>query len=65
MRRIATIAQVVPGVIVWDPLPLLCPDDACGSADARKPMLFDGDHISGYANNVLAKDFIQEFRPLR
>jgi len=61
MRRIHAIAGQMPAVNIWDPLPLLCPGGLCGSPDAREPLLFDGDHISGFANRMLAADFIERF----
>ena len=64
MRRINFIARSAPMVSIWDPLPLMCPGNVCGSSDKYKPMLFDGDHISGFANSVLAPDFIQKLGAL-
>jgi peptidoglycan/LPS O-acetylase OafA/YrhL len=56
----AHIAQAVPEVSVWDPLPSLCPDSVCltHTADGR-PLVFDGDHLSGYANRLLLPSFKQ------
>ncbi|MFC0575576.1 acyltransferase family protein [Paraburkholderia solisilvae] len=53
----ARIAQAVPSVSVWDPLPVLCPDDVCSMHTGGVPLFFDGDHISGYANRLLAPHF--------
>jgi hypothetical protein len=55
----ARIARVVPAVSVWDPLPILCPDDVCSTHAGTVPLFFDGDHISGYANRLLAPHFQQ------
>ncbi len=53
------IEQAVPAVSVWDPLPILCPDDVCSTHAGNVPLFFDGDHISGYANRLLAPSFEQ------
>jgi peptidoglycan/LPS O-acetylase OafA/YrhL len=55
----ARITQAVPSVSVWDPLPVLCPDDVCSMHTGGVPLFFDGDHISGYANRLLAPHFQQ------
>ncbi len=57
MQSFADIAQRVPGVTVWDPLPLLCPDSVCHAIRDGRPLYYDGDHISGYANRLLAPGF--------
>jgi peptidoglycan/LPS O-acetylase OafA/YrhL len=61
MRRILVVAGHLPAADVWDPLPMLCPNGACGSPNEREPMLFDGDHISGFANRILAADFVEKY----
>ncbi|CAB3758853.1 acyltransferase family protein [Paraburkholderia humisilvae] len=55
----ARIVQAVPSVSVWDPLPILCPDAVCSMHADGVPLYFDGDHISGYANRLLAPHFQQ------
>jgi len=44
-------------VHIWDPLPVLCPDDRCQGYRDGKPLFFDGDHLSGFGNRVLLPDF--------
>ncbi|MFG6487504.1 acyltransferase family protein [Roseateles sp. BYS78W] len=61
MRRLGQLAAAVPGLEIWDPLPAFCAGDVCGSVDSHRPLLFDGDHISGYANKLLAADFNARF----
>ncbi|MFC0398978.1 acyltransferase family protein [Paraburkholderia rhizosphaerae] len=59
LESYARIAQAVPSVSVWDPLPILCPDAVCSMHADGVPLFFDGDHISGYANRLLAPHFQQ------
>lgn len=48
----------VPGLTLWDPFPILCPGDVCSAyAGNGKPLVFDGDHLSRYANEVLRPSF--------
>ncbi len=55
----AEIAERLPNIYVWDPLPVLCPSERCEALQGSKPLFFDGDHVSGYGNAVLAPSFIQ------
>jgi len=57
MQSFARITQRVPGVTVWDPLPLLCPERVCHAMRDGRPLYYDGDHLSGYANRLLAPEF--------
>jgi peptidoglycan/LPS O-acetylase OafA/YrhL len=47
------------GVTIWDPLPFLCPSNQCSAIYHDKPLYFDGDHLSGYANRLLKPSFKQ------
>ncbi len=47
----------IPNTHVWDPLPLLCPGRNCSEYRNGRPLFFDGDHLSGYANQFLLPDF--------
>jgi peptidoglycan/LPS O-acetylase OafA/YrhL len=47
----------IPGTAIWDPFPILCPDEVCRPFRGNKPLFFDGDHLSGFANQVLYDDF--------
>jgi hypothetical protein len=51
------IASLQPNVHVWDPFPALCPADVCYAFRAGRPLFFDADHISGYANEFLYPAF--------
>jgi hypothetical protein len=59
LQAFAAIAASVPGVSVWDPMPILCPGAVCSASRDGQPLFFDGDHLSAYANNLLLPDFMQ------
>lgn len=44
-------------VTTWDPLPMLCPGATCHVQSNGRPLFFDGDHLSGYANELLYPSF--------
>jgi hypothetical protein len=46
-----------PRVSIWDPFPLLCPRPVCSAYRDGKPLVFDGDHLSGAANDFLYPHF--------
>jgi len=54
----AKIASEVPGVSVWDPYPILCPDEQCNAWRHHLPLFLDGDHLSGYGNQLLLPSFM-------
>ncbi|CAI8694322.1 acyltransferase family protein [Burkholderia sp. IT-111MI5] len=51
------IGHAVPGVQVWDSMPTLCPGSECHAYRDGKPILFDGDHLSYFANMLLLPSF--------
>lgn len=51
------LASAFPQMVVWDPFPVLCPDEVCHAFDGDKPMFFDADHLSAHGNRVLYPDF--------
>ena len=53
----AVMAQI-PGILAWDPLPVLCPGIICNAYSDGKPLVSDGDHLTGYANELLWPSFI-------
>lgn len=57
MDAFAEIARRVEHVSVWDPFPLLCPNEVCSAMRDGRPLFYDGDHPSGYANRMLAPHF--------
>lgn len=59
LETYATLAEQVPNVVVWDPFPVLCPTQACSAFRDGKPLFLDGDHISGFGNQVVLDSFRQ------
>lgn len=53
------ITQQLPGVSVWDPFPILCPNSQCDAFRDGQPLFLDGDHLSGNGNLLLLKDFME------
>jgi hypothetical protein len=53
------LAAVLPGVTIWDPAQVLCDDTTCRAKRDGKSMFFDGDHLSGWGNDVLWPSFEQ------
>lgn len=51
-----TVAGLDAGVRVWDPAAILCSGTQCSAVTPAGPLFFDGDHLSGYANEVLYPD---------
>jgi peptidoglycan/LPS O-acetylase OafA/YrhL len=54
----------IVGFSTWDPFLVLCPAETCSMLKKGKPLFFDGDHISGYANRLLLLDFIKKIDEL-
>lgn len=57
LKSYANIANEVPNVTVWDPVPMLCTASICPSQISGSPLYFDGDHLSGYASKYLLRSF--------
>jgi hypothetical protein len=62
LRAIAEIARQVPGVSIWDPYPILCPEEHCRAWRDGQPLFLDGDHISGSGNKLLLPAFSETMR---
>jgi peptidoglycan/LPS O-acetylase OafA/YrhL len=45
-------------VSIWDPFDALCPGATCVAVPNGTPLFFDGDHLSGYANELLYPPFV-------
>lgn len=45
---------------VWDPFPLLCPNQTCSPFLEGKPLFFDADHLSGFGNDLVFNDFYKK-----
>jgi len=66
LGSIQSLAGQVPGSHVWDPFPVLCPEGTeCNGFLDGKPLFFDGDHLSGFANRLLLPSFTQAVRQLQ
>ncbi|MGO4527276.1 acyltransferase family protein [Microvirga sp. 2MCAF35] len=59
LQSFARISEQVPGVGVWDPYPVLCPEDQCHAWRDGQPLFLDGDHISGLGNKLLLPSFTE------
>jgi len=53
-----------PGISVWDPFPVLCPNEVCSTFAGDKPLFFDGDHLSNYANLVIYPGLLERVKQL-
>ena len=62
LEALATLTAKEPAIFVWDPLPALCSSTVCSAFDGTRPLFFDGDHLSGYGNDVLVPSFISFLR---
>lgn len=47
---------------VWNPLASLCPGPVCHTHLDGRPLMFDGDHLSGWGNAVLLPDLATHLR---
>lgn len=62
VRRAATLKMferataLEPRLEVWDPFLLLCPGEICSAMRDGFPIVSDGDHLTGYANDFLTPD---------
>jgi peptidoglycan/LPS O-acetylase OafA/YrhL len=61
----ARMAARMPALTVWDPFPVLCPGETCQAMRDGRPLFFDGDHISGYANHLLLPSFTRMLESLQ
>jgi peptidoglycan/LPS O-acetylase OafA/YrhL len=57
MASMERLAREIPGVVIWDPLPILCPGDPCSAWKDGLPLYFDNNHLSGYATDLLFAPF--------
>lgn len=54
-----------PNVEAFDPLPVVCPEERCLAIDDKGPIVFDADHLSGHANDLLKPAFWRLISHLR
>ncbi len=57
MTSIQILKKDFPQLIVWDPFPILCPNEVCSAFREGKPLFFDADHLSAYGNMTLYPSF--------
>lgn len=58
------LAATIPGVTVWDPLPVLCDQSWCNAYDDKGPLFFDDNHLSGHGDDVLFHSFAAHLRKI-
>jgi peptidoglycan/LPS O-acetylase OafA/YrhL len=56
------MTATIPGVTLWDPLPILCDQQECSAFENAAPLFFDGEHLSGYGNDKLYQSFVETLR---
>jgi hypothetical protein len=59
MKSLEEMVRRFDNTQIWDPFPVLCPDDECSAYDGDLPMFFDGDHLTSYGNRKLYPDFVR------
>lgn len=59
MRR---VVAGMPGVTLWDPTLWLCRNEECPAYLQGRPLYFDMDHLSGYANDRLTGPLLAAVR---
>jgi hypothetical protein len=64
VESMQTLTARIPGTSIWDPFPILCPDEICRPFRGNKPLFFDGDHLSGFGNQVLYDYFFSHMTQL-
>ncbi|MEI9928768.1 MAG: acyltransferase family protein [Sphingomonas sp.] len=65
LEVLRAIARSIPGTTLWDPFPSLCIKNICGGYIDGKPLYFDTDHLSGFANDLLFPDFLRSIEGVR
>jgi peptidoglycan/LPS O-acetylase OafA/YrhL len=63
---ISELQKLNPGLVVYDSTPLLCdiPNNQCAIIQKGKFLYSYGDHISDYANSIIARDMVPVIRKL-
>jgi len=67
LNFIAELKLLNPGMIIFDPTPLLCdiPNNKCTVTREGKFLYSYGDHISDYANSMIARDILSLIRTFK
>lgn len=59
LDALRVLAASHPRAHIWDSFPLLCTGaTTCSAFKDGRPLFFDGDHVSGYANDLLAPHLV-------
>lgn len=65
VSRLEKLAEKEPDIVLWDPFPLLCSSGPqCNAMRNGRPLFFDGDHLSGYGNEVLLASFVDRLKTI-
>jgi hypothetical protein len=64
MVSLAVLSEKYPRLVIWDPFPILCPQELCAAVDPRGPLFFDGDHLSGNGNLILYPSFLATLKQI-
>lgn len=64
LEQIQHLQQATPELVVWDPLPVLCPQRSCEAFRQGRPLFFDADHLSGYGNRLLYPSFVETLKKI-
>ena len=66
LEFVKELKRLHPGLTIYDPTPLLCdiPNNVCTILQEGKFLYSYGDHISDYANSMIARDMLPVIRRL-
>ena len=64
MVSLERLRERFPIVTIWDPTSVLCDAYTCPTKRDGKPLFFDGDHLTGWANDVLYPSFVEHIKGL-
>ena len=57
LRVMARLSAEVGRIGIWDPMPILCPEDPCGAILDGRILFNDWDHLSGNGNDLIYPSF--------
>jgi peptidoglycan/LPS O-acetylase OafA/YrhL len=65
LDALRALANTDDGVVIFDPVPSLCPAaHTCEGIREGRPLFFDGDHLSAHGNQVVYPAFLAAIRAL-
>lgn len=59
-QALEKLQRTYPAVRIWNVFDTLCPTESCSPYLNGRPLFFDGDHLSGYANQLLYPGFVAQ-----